>query len=99
VDEIAIEAPGETDLCYRLIPMPTEIDWFYFSPGVLCLAVAFGYLFSPRFVEWTLNRDGTGRRWAALLGHERAAFMMRYVFSLILIGCGVGFICFALTSE
>jgi hypothetical protein len=74
-------------------------SWFFLINAVLFLAVGIGYFASPRFVEWTLNRDGTGRKWATLLGHERAAFMMRYVFSLILIGCGVVFICFALTCE
>lgn len=85
--------------------MPTAIVFFlpaevvFLFMGALCLAVAFGYFFSPRFVEWTLNRDGTGRRWASLLGHERAAFAMRYLFSLILIGCGAFFIYVALTSN
>jgi hypothetical protein len=70
--------------------------WFFLFNAVLFLAVGIGYFASPRFVEWTLNRDGTGRKWAAFLGHKRAAFVMRYVFSLILVGCAAVFLLFAL---
>jgi len=70
-----------------------------FLVAVFFLAVGIGYLASPRFVEWTLNRDGTGRKWAALLGHKRAAFAMRYVFSLILIGFGAVILLVSLAAK
>jgi hypothetical protein len=61
---------------------------FGFAFGVICIAVGAAYLFSPRFVEWTLTKDQTGRMWARKLGHDRAAVAMRFAFSAILIGLG-----------
>ena len=72
---------------------------FAFLLGVFCLVVGTGYLVSSRLVEWTLNHDRTGQRWARLLGRDNAAVAMRYIFSLILIGIGAACLFLALGSD
>jgi hypothetical protein len=67
--------------------------------GFLSVVVGTGYLISPRFVKWTLTNDRTGRRWVNLLGYERAAIAMRYVFSILLIGFGASALYIALVSN
>ncbi len=57
--------------------------------GVCCLAGGTAYLFSPRFVEWTVTNDRRGQQWARLLGRERAIYAMRHIFSLVLIVLGM----------
>jgi hypothetical protein len=57
--------------------------------GLGFLGIGIGYLFSPRFVEWTLTSDGTGQRWVRLLGHDKARIVIRWIGSFVLIFIGL----------
>ena len=70
--------------------MPSDFNsWAALFIGIGLLAIGIGYIASPRFVEWMLNKDRRGRMWANLLGREKARIAIRYIFSVVLMLIGL----------